>query len=160
MESWAIELEISEKNPLRMVGGAVMVLEGQYDPDQLWLSFMERSVFAPHKEVTEKKKPPPQEKLLARVVNTDPRQMVLSLPGIRGLSNKQLDMFEAEKFPGWERDSKGQVYQIWPSHPVPRREELVEWAEATCRGLYNIKGKCMTFQTSFDAMMAKLRFVG
>lgn len=157
MESTEIALPLQPAS-FMIVGSGLMLLDGQYDPNQLWLSFMERAVFV--KPLPPEPKPKNNQKdhrTVAQVAGSkDVRQPLIPFPDLLQITNKQFKLLERYEWPGWEIDKEtGRPYAVRSEEP---REDTVEWLRENCRGRFNVQGKVISFETSFDAMMAKMRF--
>lgn len=156
--------------PVMMVGCVGMVLYGSYDPDQTWLPFMQGTVFVPQEtpntetgKLTQAKinrvhAPVPDDCRRPYRYEDDVPQMVLPFVEFRKVSNGDQKKLEQTKFPGWDRDSKGNLYRI--TFTIDRYEAVKDWCEVNCRKRYVLKRTSAVFESAEEAFPVKLFFHG
>lgn len=143
-----------------------VILKGEYDPNQTWLSFMRGTIF---KKIVTQVNSSPRKKIhnhLHATCTGDDRQPYVYERGVdqrvipysefRRVSNKQFATIRDAGFPGWDRTQEGEVCTaVYPSF---KRPEVLVWCEENCVGRYSVKQTIAYFSSIRDAALARLWF--
>jgi hypothetical protein len=163
----------TSKHGIHVIGD-VMVLNGEYDPDQLWLPFMDRVIVNAAPPVQEKpvvhRKPKittfasvPVHCQVPYVYDPEIWQEILPFAEFRHVTNAQLDVLEKARFPTWERETNGCLAQYDFKNKRIHTNEVIEWCKKSCGYRFHIRSssqyaKIITFQRVADLVLAKLKF--
>lgn len=164
---------------VRYVGPNTAVwLKQKYDPNQGWLDFGDTFLF----DVEHQPAPPPPYTRFNFGKKNDPvyvkipddarvmyprgpmwnNQHILPFAEHKRINNKHLKSLGKHNFPGWDRipgkTGLESLHRVSVS-VIETREDIEEWCNLHLRGRYHIRdARHLTFELSFDAMMAKMRF--
>jgi hypothetical protein len=154
---------------VHVVGENFMTLQGRYDPNQMWFSFMDRAVFLysePGLPQPYKKFALPKNKfvqlegtyLSLYPPEADPNQLVLPFREGKRLSNKQANKEKASGFRTWDRKSDGELYTV-SIRSGEIREEIEEWLKDNCQRRFILKSNhTIVFESAVDAINGKMKF--
>jgi hypothetical protein len=165
-----------------------LVLEGVYDKDQHWLSFMTGALFLTGKEDYSQidrelfrgfrgyrhdiyryrvrqaiAAPVKVEKEYRKLVNYDiPEQLPLPFYEARKLTATEFKILQDNGFPGFDRDENGKIFKFKVKMAGWKlrgeRKDAREWCEEMCHGRYYVTTTYAYFALAHDALLAKLAF--
>lgn len=168
---------------------SILILKNEYDSNQGWLplgnmiffqsfeekpdemSLLERhenSLYNLDKLKSKRAIPVPKDiPLRQRWDLASAEQRIFRFLDDKKVSNRHFKILVEKNFPGWERDEEGKIFHATASisnfsvrynHLIS--EELHEWCQENCYGLYHavIKDMAVYFELREDAMKFKLTF--
>lgn len=170
-----------------------MFLESVYDEQQLWLPFVEHAYFqVDNKKITTyedtvQRHEASKDAMTKAARRTyalnsesdryvylwkkDFEQRVIPFPEHRMISNNHWKRLQKENYPGWDRNSEGQLLEIMVSEEfinhrantqrfTYKREQVSEWCKDNTRGCFHVttNAKSVIFERDDDAMLFKLSF--
>jgi hypothetical protein len=155
-----------------LVGAAPLVMSRWYDPDQLWLPFMQGAIFlappAPRhptrcprgtlKSKVERKKFAhcPSECRQPYVYEHGVEQFVLPFVEFKCVSHSQFKELSRTKFPTWQRHSgTGNILSV---NIVDRPYDPREWCRENFDGRFHCNTRHIVCELEIDALRAKLVF--
>jgi hypothetical protein len=166
MKANTLDLTMTDNTVAMIVGHSGMVLQGDYHPDQEWFDFMcGTTLVVPTDSSPPKKHKKPHSPKWARVPEENRQlyvyekgvhQQVLPFPDHLKVSVKQYGRLNAVDFPSWERTSGGEL--LWVRFAMNRRKEVEEWCRINCTRRYHVKNSAAIFESSRDAVLAKLLY--
>lgn len=171
------------------VGGPESItLEGIYDKDQYWFSFMAGALFLSERRDDSKAgrelnrqiyqyrnyayryqikqglaEPIAVKKEYRKLVNYDnPDQLQLPFYEARKLTGPEFTKLQKAGFPGFDRDERGRIFKFKVKMAGYKlrhdRRDAREWCEEMCHGRYYITTTYAHFALAHDALLAKLAF--
>jgi hypothetical protein len=165
-----------------------MTLQGVYDKDQLWFSFMSGALFLTPRRDSGRfdsdtnrsiyryrsymyryrvrqlaAAPVKVEKESRKLVNYDtPDQLLLPFYETRKLTATEFKTLHDHDYPGFDRDENGRIFKFKVKMAgwklKGERKNAREWCEEMCHGRYYVTTTSAYFALAHDALLAKLAF--
>lgn len=130
--------------------GEVLVLDGEYSPDQTWFSFV-NAVF--RQKTAEPSRKTKNNKALDTGVE-DFYQLNFRLMTLNRVSKGRRKKLAAAKYPTFDRDGSGKLLALTKHHRVSR-QTAISWCEENLIG-YFVPNKHFLFETKEDYILALL----
>ena len=138
------------------VGPDVMVLQGEYSPDQLWFDFVNAVFPIASKAPVEKK--PKQQPLQWRIPEAGVPQLNLPFATARKVSKGLKKRLGRTGFPTFQRTAAGELLILEVRRDVRNKmplADIIEWCDSNLRGMY-IPNTDFTFELEDDYILALL----
>lgn len=139
------------------IGNEVLVLQGDYSPDQLWFDFI-NAVFPADRPAPEPKpkKNPSQQPLQWRIPERGIPQLNLPFATARKVSKGLRKRLGKAGFPTFQRNAAGDLLKLEVRRDIKHKlplSEVLEWCDANLRGMY-VPHKEFIFELEDDYVLA------